>query len=321
MKQFIAKKIFALFGLVCLLIIITFSCQKEKIDQVNSDTTQTTTIVDQPAESTSNNTDSTSSDQVNFRTHASWDLNLANFRYVWQNRRPNGWTSNSNYGTYSNSCNYPKYNGAYQFTEGSNTNLCGIASYMMGVHLVSHPALMDVPYGVNDRAIRMVEYAKRYKTFDASYAFGAYCNLSLIANMGKGLTNKKGDFTNWSQCSSYTSTGTSWGGTTNRDAAKSFIQSKISSGKPCVALIRVRTTYTDANNTNYVTTNSNLGTGHMVLIVGLTINDDQGIYKVRFKDPWSNNNATYEISYTKFLDSMVAASSNGVYNVMSVNGN
>jgi len=257
---------------------------------------------------------------VTERTNGTWNVPLTNFRYVWQNRRPTGWANSANYNA-NGPCGYPMYAGNYVFTEGGNTNLCGIASYMMGAHLVSHPAQMDVPYANSDRAIRLVEAACRYKAFDPYYTFGGYTYLNKIGIMGCGTTNpnKKGDFTNWSNCSQYYFPGTTWGGTTNRDVAKNFILSYIAAGKPCEALIKVNTSYGDANNPNYIVTGSG-GAGHMVLITGLTINDNQGIYKIRFKDPWPNNSQTYEVSYTKFLDSMLAASSGGVYNVLGING-
>ena len=261
--------------------------------------------------------------EITVRESGTWNVNLSNFRYVWQNRVPSGWKNHANYGVYPNMCAYPMYLGNYQFTEGPNTNLCGIASYMMGVNLVNHPALMDVPYGVNDRAIRLVEYAKRYHVFDGSYGFGYFCRLANIGMMGNGSSTKKGDFTNWSYCSQYTFPGTSWGGSSNREVVKAFIQSKISTGKPCVALIRVKPSVgcNDANCSSYISTNSNVGTGHMVLLTGLTWNESTGIHKIRFKDPWSNSSQTYEVLYSTFLNSMLAASSVGVYNVLGIDGN
>lgn len=262
-------------------------------------------------------------EMITLRESGTWNVNLANFRYVWQNRVPIGWKNHANYGVYPNACSYPQYSGAYQFTEGSNTNLCGIASYMMGANLVNHPALMDVPYGVNDRAIRLVEYAKRYHIFDANYGFGYFCRLANIGSMGNGTSTKKGDFTNWSYCSQYTYPGTSWGGSSDREAVKAFIKSKISNGKPCVALIRIKPSVgcNDANCGTYISTNHSIGTGHMVLITGLTWNESTGIHKIRFKDPWPNNSQTYEILYSTFLNSMWSASEIGVYNVLSINGN
>ncbi|HNG97544.1 MAG TPA: hypothetical protein PLW93_04715, partial [Candidatus Absconditabacterales bacterium] len=157
----------------------------------------------------------------------SYNVSLTNFRYVWQNRRPSSWTDDTKYGGKGYQCSYPQYNGSYTFTEGGNTNLCGLTSYMMGVHIVSHPALFDVPYSTNDRAIRLVEYAKRYKTFDGTYAFGNYTSLYTIGTMGNGLSSKKGDLTDWSKCTTYTGSGTSWGGTTNSTIARDFMKNKI----------------------------------------------------------------------------------------------
>lgn len=286
-----------------LVTLILFGCQKD-------------TVVDQLA--------IPDSPEISTRmVSGSWNVSLTNFRYVWQNRVPTGWNNDSNYGTYSGYCSYPMYTGSYSFNEGPNTNLCGIASYMMGVNLVSHPALMDVPYGTNDRAIRLVEYAKRYKIFDTGYSFGNFCYIYSIYTMGSGSGTKKGDFTNWSNCSQYTYPGTSWGGTTNRETAKSFIYSKISASKPCVALIRVNaySGCSSADCSSYISTSSSIGTGHMVLITGLTINETTGIHKIRFKDPWSNNSKTYEIIYADFLNSMLAASTSSTYNVFSIDGN
>ncbi len=284
-----------------LVIVVMVSCQKEQIVPNDSHKSAGESVVTE-------------------RTDGSWNVPLTYFRYVWQNRRPSGWMQVSNYNT-NGPCGYPEYIGNYVFTEGGNTNLCGIASYLMGAHLVSHPAQMDVPYGTNDRAIRLVEAARRYKVFDPAYDFGEYTYLNTIGIMSRGTTNpnKKGDFTNWSNCGQYYFPGTSWGGTSNRETAKSFIQSAISSGKPCVALIKVNTAYGNANNPGYVVS-SGSGAGHMVLITGLTINTAQGIFKIRFKDPWPNSTQTFEINYNLFLDSMVAASSNGVYNVLRING-
>jgi hypothetical protein len=257
------------------------------------------------------------------RASTSYNVSLTNFRYVWQNRRPTSWTDDTKYAGSGYPCAYPRYSGSYTFTEGGNTNLCGLTSYMMGVHLVNHPALFDVPYGTNDRAIRLVEYAKRYKSFDGGYYFGGYTSLYNIGSMSNGLSGKKGDLTNWSYCTTYTGSGTSWGGTTNRTSARDFMKNKIAVGRPCVALIRVKTSSgcNDSDCSTYISTSSNSGIGHMVLVVGITIDGAGDLYgKVRFKDPWPNNSKTYEINLNTFLSSMYAASSSGVYNVLGING-
>lgn len=307
MKQFIQS----LF--VCCIIGFTLaSCQKND-----------SAIAEPIEEATTTDTVSNDHDyEVTERSAGSWDVNLANFRYVWQNRRPTQWTNDSKYAGTGYPCSYPQYSGTYQFTEGGNTNLCGIASHMMGVHIVNHPALFDVPYGTNDRAIRLAEYAKRYKIFHAGWNFGNFCSIANIANMGKGLTNKKGDLTNWSQCSTYIGSGTTWGGSTNRSTVKAFFESKISTGKPCVAIVMIAPSSScqDANCSTYIRTNGT-GTGHMVLVTGLTTNA-QGIGTIRFKDPWPNDSSTYSVDYDKFMDSMKSASSLNppVYNVYCING-
>lgn len=260
------------------------------------------------------------------RSSGSWNVSLTNFKYLWQNRLPSDWktasyiTSGSGY-IYS--CNYPMYNGSYAYSNVSNSNLCGIASYLMATQLVNHPSLLDLPIGTNGRAVRLLESAKRYQLFDGSFSMGNVCKIDAIRQMGAGIgspTNKKGDLTNWSYCSSYSGSGTTWGGSTSRSTVKSFFESKISAGKPCVALIRVSpsSTCVDADCSSYVRTNGT-GTGHMVTVIGLTTNAS-GVGTIRFKDPWPNNGKTYEIDYDKFLDSMKSASSSSIYNVFSVNG-
>lgn len=260
------------------------------------------------------------------RSSGSWNISLTNFKYLWQNRLPSDWktasyiTSGSGY-IYS--CTYPMYNGSYLYSNVSNSNLCGIASYLMATQLVNHPSLLDLPIGTNGRAVRLLESAKRYQLFDGSFSMGNVCQIDAIRQMGSGIgspTNKKGDLTNWSYCSSYSGSGTTWGGSTSRSTVKSFFESKISTGKPCVALIRVSpsSTCVDADCSSYVRMNGT-GTGHMVTVVGLTTNAS-GVGTIRFKDPWPNNSKTYEIDYDKFLDSMKSASSSSIYNVFSVNG-
>lgn len=307
MKQFVV--------FVCVWMVFAFaSCHK---DVTIDDSNQYSSSQENEYNPSSNEYHATS------RATSSWDVSLANFRYVWQNRRPTSWTDDTKYAGSGYPCSYPQYSGSYSFTDGGNTNMCGLASYMMGIHLVNHPALCDVPYGANDRAIRLVEYAKRYKLFDASYYFTGYTTLYNVGSMGNGLSGKKGDLTNWSYCTTYTGSGTSWGGTISSTAARDFIKSKISTGKPCVALIRIKTSSgcNDADCTTYISTSSNSGIGHMVLVVGITIDDiNSSSSKIRFKDPWPNNSKTYEISLNTFLSSMLAASGSGVYNVLGING-
>lgn len=309
------KVLFALF-LVCL---CTASCMKE--NAILQETTIDTQI-NVPTDSA----DYQVGNEVMERSMGSWNVSLTNFKYLWQNRLPSDWTSAS-YITggsgYIYACGYPMYNGSYSYGNVSNSNLCGIASYLMAAQLVNHPSLLDLPSGTNGRAVRLLESAKRYRLFDSGYTFGSVCYIDKIRQMATGLgspSNKKGDFTSWTSCSTYAGSGATWGGTTNRTTVKAFFESKISTGKPCVALIRVSPSSSciDADCSTYVRTNGT-GTGHMVTVIGLTTNS-AGVGSIRFKDPWPNNGKTYEIDYDTFLNSMKSASSSSIYNVFSVNG-
>ncbi|MEY3232697.1 MAG: hypothetical protein RLZ54_799 [Candidatus Parcubacteria bacterium] len=308
------KKVLFVLFLLCGLV---YACVKENATSQEIPT-QTTVSVDSSDYQVLNETTE--------RSAGSWNVSLTNFKHVWQNRLPTDWktasyiTSGSGY-IYS--CSYPMYNGTYSYSNVANSNLCGIASLLMAEQLVSHPSLVDLPTGTNGRAVRLLESANRYKLFDGSYSFGNVCYIDKIRLMANGIgspTNKKGDLTNWSNCSTYAGAGTSWGGTTNRATVKAFFESKISAGKPCVSLIRVNpsSSCADADCSTYIRTNGT-GTGHMVTVVGLTTNA-AGVGTIRFKDPWPNNAKTYEVDYDKFLDSMKSASSSNIYNVFSVNG-
>jgi hypothetical protein len=290
------------------------SCQKDNT------AIQTETTPLQSNETNSNADSSAASD----RSAGSWDVNLTNFKYVYQNYLPTGWSTNGNYITSGNgyvySCEYPMYVGPYQYFTSSNSNLCGIASYMMGTQLVTHPGWITLPGTNAGKAIRLAESAKRYFLFDPAHGWGDPCWIAQVGEMGKGLTNKKGDLTNWNQCATYSGNGTTMFASTNRSSAKAFFETSISGSKPCVALIKISSSNScpDANCSTYIRTNGS-GAGHMVLVTGLTTNA-QGVGTIRFKDPWPNNSQTYSCDYDKFLNSMKSASSSNKYNILKING-
>jgi hypothetical protein len=248
-----------------------------------------------------------------------YNLSLNNFRYVSQHYVPKDW---QNLAKYDNSgvCSYPRYKGVMQTKTQYTTNLCGIASLLMSFSLVSTDPNTAVPYSDFDRAIRLVELAKRYKQFDSGYNLGDFAALAKIKDLAKGTSSLKGELTNWSNCNSKIGVGVvehvyyPKNTTTSRQNAKDFIKSHLSANRPVIAIISMSgKSNENANNANYIKETG--GYGHLVVIVGVTYKETTNDYRIRFKDPWANNQ-TFEISYTKFLNSMVSYPLN--YNLLAI---
>lgn len=253
------------------------------------------------------------------RAYVNLNINMSGFRYVYQNRVPINWLTLSKYST-GGYCNSPRYIGSYSAEITGNSNLCGLASFLMGLSLVPHDTRVTVPTTDIDKCVRLAELARRYKNFDPNYTLGGYSSISYIKQLANGTSSKKGEFTNWGNCNEFTKVATELKSTaknnTGRTQIKDFIRNYLSNDRPVVAIIAIKAQYGSADNINYIAESG--GVGHYVVITGVTEDDANGIYKVRFKDPWPNNSKTYEVSYTRFLNSMVSYTS--YYNALGIIG-
>jgi hypothetical protein len=253
------------------------------------------------------------------RVNGIWNIDLTGFKYVYQSRVPAQWTTLSKY-TLTGTCNYPVYTGSTT-TIITSTNLCGAASTLMGLSLVPHSTQVAVPGTTSGNAKRLVQFARRYKEFYSSYNFGDYTALDGWKTVCRGTSSKKGEFTNWNTCTSLQNNA---GATLSsqpatpagRTAIKEFIRSHIQSDHPVMALVTINPSVANADLPGYFATSG--GIGHMVLITGVTEQDPNNYYRVRFKDPLSNNAKTYEVNYTTFLNSMIVAPTN--YNALAFIG-
>lgn len=251
--------------------------------------------------------------------NGTWNIDLTGFQYVWQSKVPSQWNQTSKY-SLTGTCGYPQYTGSTTTTTQS-TNLCGPSSLLMALSLVPHSSTVAVPATSSAKPKRLAEFARRYMIFDGSYSFGGYTAIAKLRDLANGLSGKKGEFTNWSSCSSYQNTGASIlssqpNSSTGRTAIKSFIRSQIQLDRPVIAIVTINPSVPNADYANYFATSG--GIGHMVVITGVTEQDNNNYYRVRFKDPLSNNAKTYEVNYTTFLNSMVVYTSN--YNALAIKG-
>lgn len=253
------------------------------------------------------------------RVNGIWDIDLTGFQYVWQSRVPVQWNQRSKY-TMTGICGYPQYVGSTSTTTQS-TNLCGPTSLLMALSLVPHSTTVAVPSTNTAKAKRLAEFARRYMLFDGSYYFGGYTAIANLQQLANGTSSKKGEFTNWSSCSSYqnssASTLSSQPNTpAGRTAIKEFIRTQLQLDRPVIAIVTINPSVPNADYANYFASSG--GIGHMVVITGVTEQDGSNYYRVRFKDPLSNNSKTYEVNYTTFLNSMVVYTTN--YNALAVKG-
>ncbi|MBP6256275.1 hypothetical protein KA405_00730 [Patescibacteria group bacterium] len=253
------------------------------------------------------------------RVSGTWNIDLTGFQYVWQSNVPIQWNQTSKY-TLTGFCGYPKYTGSTSTTTQS-TNLCGPSSLLMALSLVPHSSAVAIPATSSAKPKRLAEFARRYMIFDGSYVFGGYTAIAKLRDLANGLSGKKGEFTNWSSCSSYqNSTASTLSSQPNspagRTAIKEFIRSQIQLDRPVIAIVTINPSVPNADYANYFAPSG--GIGHMVLITGVTERDESNYYRVRFKDPLSNNSKTYEVNYTTFLNSMVVYTTN--YNTLAVKG-
>jgi hypothetical protein len=188
----------------------------------------------------------------------------------------------------------------------------------MATSLVSDDNGIILPSSNIGKAKTLAELAKRYKTFNSSYDFGNITYIASIRAMANGTFYHKGHLTDWLDCDNkqgnraiLKSTAPNLAG---RTTMKNFIRDNLQANRPVIAITTIKTSYGDADNVNYISTNG--GQGHFVVLTGVTENDDTNTYLVRFKDPWSNNSKTYEVNYTRFLNSMITYNTN--YNAIAL---
>lgn len=258
-------------------------------------------------------------------------VNLSNFQHVYQSRVPTGFWNNSNYGNDETHCDYPVFIGASGSSndyEISRTNLCGIASFLMGTSLVNHDPLFDLASGSStyakmQHADLLAEATKRYKDFKSSYNFGNSTYLYDIARMTYGLSYRKGSYTNWNDCNNLKRgySFTDYHRSTTRENAKTFIKNSIDNGYPVIAIVGVKggkydkpNPYSETEVNTYLSGNQ----GHMVLIVGLYLDDTNNTYKIRYKDPLYEDGSTYTATYSNFLNAMIRTTSG--YNALVLEG-
>lgn len=303
---------FLLFGVL----VVISSCTKET--PVGLDTSLSSDLSTASEESYEPSDDTTST-TLTLRIDGSWNISLSGFQYVYQNRVPSQWTNLSKY-TMTGPCTYPVYTGSTS-TIVTSTNLCGAASTLMGLSLVPHSSQVAVPSTTTAKAVRLAVFARRYKLFYPTYNFGGYTAIDGWRTVCNGTSSKKGEFTNWNSCSSMqNSTGSTLSSqpptSAGRTAIKNFIRSQIQLDRPVMALVTINPSVPNADYAGYFVASG--GVGHMVLIVGVTEQDSNNYYRVRFKDPLSNDPKTYEVNYTTFLNSMIAYPTN--YNALAFKG-
>ncbi len=290
--------------IICIIVLLS-ACQKETSESPLEGlvpTHDTTTLVSPPLDTL----DLTGNPVLTPRVSGTWNIDLTGFRYVYQKNVMQQYNLDSKYSN-SGYCGYPKYVGT-QVEALLGNKLCGLASFLMAMSLVPHDTRVTIPTTNFDKAIRLCELMKRYKLFDPYYLLGGYTAIATLATLANGKTGVKGEFTNWGNCSEIKRTATELNTqpktNSGRSLMKSFIRTHIQNDHPVMVIISIDGSKKDAYESGYIKTSG--GTGHMVVITGVTEDDLNGIYKVRFKDPYTNSSQTYQVDYTLFLNSMIA---------------
>ncbi len=299
--------------IICIIVLLS-SCVKETsvspiLDRAPANDTISTVASEEGT------IDTTGSPVLTTRVSVNYNLNLSKFRYVWQDGVMEQWNYTSKFGN-TGKCGYPVYEGTMKVKYVFN-NTCGLACAIMGVQITPHDSYVSLPDYTTAIALRFSEFIMRYKLYNPSYSFGAEIFLKSIGLFLNGTSTFKSEFSNWNVCSEKSKSGaTIFSGISSRADTKTFIRTQLQLGRPIIALISIKSKYGSADNANYIATSG--GGGHMVLIVGLTEDDINGIYQIRFKDPYTNNPKTYVANYTRFLDSMIDAPTN--YNALAIKG-
>lgn len=299
---------------IMVIMVLLSACQKEASESPLEGlvpTCDTTTI----AASEEVAWDTTEHQLLMPRVSVNINLNLSKFRYVWQDRVMEQWNYTSKFSN-TGKCGYPVYKGTMKVKYEFN-NTCGLACAIMGVQITPHDSYVNLPDYTTAIALRFSEFIMRYKLYNSGYDFGDEIYLNSIGAFLNGSSSFKSEFSNWNVCSEKSKSGaTIFSGTSSRANTKNFIRTQLQLGRPIIALISIKSKYGSADDVNYIATSG--GGGHMVLIVGLTEDDINGIYQIRFKDPYTNNPKTYIANYTRFLDSMIDAPTN--YNALAIKG-
>ncbi|MBV6474511.1 MAG: hypothetical protein JPMHGGIA_02835 [Saprospiraceae bacterium] len=304
--------------LILIIIVLLSACQKETSESPLEGLIpvgDTTTLVSTPIDTI----DLTGNPVLEPRVSGTWNIDLTGFRYVNQWNTMLEWKKATKYNT-SGYCNYPKYIGVLQILTGG-TNMCGPASFLMALSLVVHDWKIAVPSTDLGKAKRLSEFMKRYQLFHSGYVLGAVTYIAYLRDMANGTSSKKGEFTDWGNCDQKQSNAAELNAqpktSSGRTAMKTFIRTNMQKNYPVIAIITIDPSKKDAYDPGYIRTTSGW-TGHMVTVVGVTEDDINGIYQVRFKDPYAKNSKTYVCDYNIFLNSMIASTS--YYNALAIKG-
>ncbi len=250
--------------------------------------------------------------------NVNYTIDMTGYKYVDQWITMTQWLDTTKYNT-NGYCNYPKYIGTLA-TKTGGTNMCGPSSFLICLSLVGHDWKVAVPSTDLGKAKRLCEFMKRYQLFQSGYKLGDVTYISNLRDMANGTSTKKGEFTDWGNCNQMKLTATELNvqpkTNTGRTLMKSFIRSHILNDHPVITIISIDPSKKNADNTSYIKTSG--GTGHLVVVVGIIEDDANGIYKVRFKDPYARNSKTYVVDYTLFLNSMIAKTT--YYNALAFAG-